>query len=70
MEKTLELNKSEMKSKQAIIKEVEAKLKDMTDALQAKDSQLAVLRVRLQEADSDLKIKEEFLEKLRQENQM
>ncbi|CAG0894076.1 unnamed protein product [Darwinula stevensoni] len=70
MEKTIELSKSEMKSKQAIIKELEAKSRDMTDALQAKDSQLAVLRVRLQEADSDLKIKEDFLEKLRQENQM
>uniref|UniRef100_T1JGL0 Uncharacterized protein n=1 Tax=Strigamia maritima TaxID=126957 RepID=T1JGL0_STRMM len=44
-----------------IIRELQSRETDLREALAAKDSQLAVLRVRLQEADDELKNKKEIL---------
>ncbi|KAK8782112.1 hypothetical protein V5799_016547 [Amblyomma americanum] len=50
-------------------RELQARERDLTSALEAKDSQLAVLRVRLQEADQELTTKRHLVEDLREENQ-
>lgn len=48
-------------------RELSAQVDDLTEALSAKDSQLAVLKVRLQEADQLLSSRTEVLEKLQNE---
>lgn len=48
-------------------RELSAQVDDLTEALSAKDSQLAVLKVRLQEADQLLSSRTEALEKLQNE---
>ncbi|XP_073494381.1 golgin subfamily A member 5 [Phyllobates terribilis] len=48
-------------------RELRAQVDDMTDAIAAKDSQLAVLKVRLQEADQLLSNRTEALEKMQNE---
>lgn len=48
-------------------RELRAQVDDLTEALAAKDSQLAVLKVRLQEADQLLSSRTEALEKLQNE---
>lgn len=50
-----------------ITRELRAQVDDLTEAVAAKDSQLAVLRVRLQEADQLLKTRTEALEALQSE---
>lgn len=50
-----------------ITRELRAQVDDLTEALAAKDSQLAVLRVRLQEADQLLNTRTEALEALQSE---
>ena len=44
-----------------MIRELQSREADLTEALDAKDSQLAVLRVRLEEADKDLNAKKQTI---------
>lgn len=50
-----------------ITRELRAQVDDLTEAVAAKDSQLAVLKVRLQEADQLLNTRTEALEALQSE---
>ncbi|KAM6311773.1 golgin subfamily A member 5 [Aegotheles albertisi] len=50
-----------------MVRELQARVDDLTEAVGAKDSQLAVLKVRLQEADQLLSARTEALEALRSE---
>ncbi|KFV74866.1 Golgin subfamily A member 5 [Struthio camelus australis] len=50
-----------------MVKELQARVDDLTEAVGAKDSQLAVLKVRLQEADQLLRTRTEALEALQSE---
>lgn len=52
-----------------IQKEFESKEVDLTEALKAKDSQLAVLRVRIQEVDMELQKKTKTLEEVQEQNE-
>ncbi|KAG8177568.1 hypothetical protein JTE90_026196 [Oedothorax gibbosus] len=50
------------------IRELREREKDMSAALEAKDSQLAILKVRLQEADQELQVNRNIVKDLRAEN--
>lgn len=50
-----------------MVRELQARVDDLTEAVGAKDSQLAVLKVRLQEADQLLSARTEALEALQSE---
>ncbi|NWV55051.1 GOGA5 protein, partial [Daphoenositta chrysoptera] len=50
-----------------MVRELQARVDDLTEAVGAKDSQLAVLKVRLQEADQLLHVRTEALEALQSE---
>ncbi|XP_054256285.1 golgin subfamily A member 5 [Indicator indicator] len=50
-----------------VVRELQARVDDLTEAVGAKDSQLAVLKVRLQEADQLLSARTEALEALQSE---
>ncbi|XP_074852700.1 golgin subfamily A member 5 [Carettochelys insculpta] len=50
-----------------VVRELQARVDDLTEAVSAKDSQLAVLKVRLQEADQLLNTRTEALEALQNE---
>ncbi|KAM9148382.1 golgin subfamily A member 5 [Pangshura tecta] len=50
-----------------VVRELQAQVDDLTEAVSAKDSQLAVLKVRLQEADQLLSTRTEALEALQSE---
>ena len=52
-----------------ICREYEVREADMVEALKAKDSQLAVLRVRIQEVDSELKNKIQTLAAVESQNE-
>lgn len=52
-----------------LVRELQAREQDLTEALNAKDSQLAVLRVRLEEADRRISSKEKSLEEIRIERE-
>ena len=43
---------------------------DLNEALKAKDSQLAVLRVRIQDVDAELKGKTDMLSQIQDQNEM
>lgn len=58
-----------MMQQDRIVRGMEEKERDLDEALKAKDSQLAVLRVRMQEADDELKSKTELLQNLTAENE-
>ncbi|CAN7992720.1 unnamed protein product [Ixodes hexagonus] len=60
---------SQVSSSDSAIRELQARERDLSSALDAKDAQLAVLRVRLQEADQELATKRRLVEELRTENQ-
>ncbi|XP_029642822.1 golgin subfamily A member 5 [Octopus sinensis] len=51
-----------------IMRELQSREMDIQEALNCKDSQLAVLKIRLEEADSDLRRSQSMLEKLEKEN--
>lgn len=72
----VELNKSREKVEKwnadhsksdRVVRELQARVDDLTEAVGAKDSQLAVLKVRLQEADQLLSARTEALEALQSE---
>ena len=52
-----------------LVRELQARELDLTEALKAKDAQLAVLRVRLDEADRRLVSRERNLEEVRLERE-
>ena len=52
-----------------LIRELQSRESDLNEALQAKDSQLAVLRVRLEETDKELSGAKKSIERLESENQ-
>uniref|UniRef100_A0A2R5LHM4 Putative muscle myosin heavy chain n=1 Tax=Ornithodoros turicata TaxID=34597 RepID=A0A2R5LHM4_9ACAR len=60
---------SQVSSSDSTIRELQARERDLTAVLDAKDAQLAVLRVRLQEADQELTTKRQLVDQLRDENQ-
>ncbi|GAB1609746.1 golgin subfamily A member 5-like [Argonauta hians] len=51
-----------------LTRELQSRDMDLQEALNCKDSQLAVLKIRLEEADADLKRSQSMLEKLEKEN--
>ena len=53
-----------MTSSDQIVRELQARESDLQESLTAKDSQLAVLRVRLEEADRELEEKRKSLKYL------
>ncbi|KAK7078926.1 Golgin subfamily A member 5 [Halocaridina rubra] len=59
---------SQQSSNDRILREVQHREMDLQESLRAKDSQLAVLRVRLQEGDDQLKVKEMTINTLQEEN--
>ncbi|XP_065067358.1 golgin subfamily A member 5-like [Rhopilema esculentum] len=69
LEAKLEHAQNQMLQQDRIVRGTEEKEKDLNEALNAKDSQLAVLRVRMQEADEELASKRELVMKLTTENQ-
>ena len=69
LEAKLEHAQNQMLQQDRIVRGTEEKEKDLNEALKAKDSQLAVLRVRMQEADEELASKRELVMKLTTENQ-
>ncbi|KAH9380251.1 hypothetical protein HPB48_018205 [Haemaphysalis longicornis] len=69
LQNRLDLWTSQVSSSDSALRELQARERDLTSALEAKDAQLAVLRVRLQEADQELGSKRRLVEDLRDENQ-
>lgn len=61
-QKNYELSKTDQS-----LRDLRAKETDFTEALSAKDSQLAVLRVRFEEADKELYAKKQIVEELQSE---
>ena len=55
---------SSMSKHDQLVRELQARETDLTEALAAKDSQLAVLRVRLEEADRNCKTREKQIHDL------
>ena len=51
------------------MRELQSRETDLTEALNAKDSQLAVLRIRLEEADRQLNAQDRSLDEIRQERE-
>ncbi|XP_076320650.1 golgin subfamily A member 5-like isoform X1 [Tachypleus tridentatus] len=68
MQKKLDYWNSQVSGSDRKIRELINQENDLNSALDAKDSQLAVLRVRLQEADLELQAKRELNDSLRAEN--
>ena len=69
LEAKLEHAQNQMIQQDRIVHGIAEKERDLNEALKAKDSQLAILRVRMQEADDELKSKGELLQKLTAENE-
>ncbi|XP_013788984.1 golgin subfamily A member 5-like [Limulus polyphemus] len=68
MQKKLDYWNSQVSGSDRKIRELMNQENDLNSVLNAKDSQLAVLRVRLQEADLELQAKKELVENLKAEN--
>ncbi|GFR31936.1 golgin subfamily A member 5 [Trichonephila clavata] len=52
-----------------VIRELREREKDLMAAIEAKDSQLAILKIRLQEADQELKLKRNVVKEMEAENE-
>ena len=63
----MQRRQQQMSSSDSIIRQLQAREEDLTEELGAKNSQLAVLRVRLQEADGELKAKSKLFEEVQSE---
>ena len=68
LEEKLEGTKNLMMQQDRAVYGAQEHEKDLNEALKAKDSQLAVLRVRMQEADEDAKSKHQLINRLTSEN--
>ncbi len=69
LEQKLEHAQSQNLQQDKIMSSFQEQERDLNELLKAKDSQLAVLRVRMQEADEELKSKRELVDKLSSENE-
>lgn len=69
MMKKLDHWNSQISNNDKLVRELREREKDMTAAMDAKDSQLAILKVRLQEADQELLVKHNVIEELSAENE-
>lgn len=67
-EKLREQSQSASKSDH-VVRELQNREQDLMESLAAKDTQLGVLRVRLEEADRDLQIRQKSLESLQSERE-
>ncbi|RWS01026.1 Golgin subfamily A member 5-like protein [Dinothrombium tinctorium] len=68
LKKRLENWKNQIGSSDAALRELQSRESDLRAEIDAKNSQLAVLRVRLQETDEQLKVKQATIEALEAEN--
>ena len=57
----------QMSAGDQVVRELRARESDLQESLAAKDAQLGILRVRLEEADSELKSKKQSLTKVEEE---
>eukprot|EP00112_Aurelia_sp_Birch-Aquarium-sp1_P007069 Seg1772.1 transcript_id=Seg1772.1/GoldUCD/mRNA.D3Y31 product="Golgin subfamily A member 5" protein_id=Seg1772.1/GoldUCD/D3Y31 len=69
LERKLEHAQNQMLQQDRVVHGIEERERDLNEALKAKDSQLAILRVRMQEADDELKTKTELVNKLTSDNE-
>lgn len=68
-EKLLQRSQEQLSSSEDIARQLRMKEDDFTEALTAKDSQLAVLRVRIQESDQELQSKRQQIEEYQLERE-
>lgn len=69
MMKKLDHWNSQISNNDKFVRELQEREKDMMAAMDAKDSQLAILKVRLQEADQELRVKQNKIDELSAENE-
>lgn len=69
MMKKLDHWNSQISSNDKLVRELQEREKDMVAAMDAKDSQLAILKVRLQEADQAMLVKQNKIDELSAENE-
>ena len=67
MQRQGELHQSQLSQSDQVMRELQSKESDWQEALRAKDSQLAVLRVRLDEVDKDLRMKQSLIDSVQAE---
>ncbi|KAI0219039.1 Golgin subfamily A member 5 [Lamellibrachia satsuma] len=67
MQRQGELHQSQLSQSDQVVRELQSKESDWQEALRAKDSQLAVLRVRLDEVDKDLRMKQSLIDSVQAE---
>ena len=68
-EKQLQRSQEQLSFSEEISRQLRMKEEDLTEALNAKDSQLAVLRVRIQESDQELRSKQQQIEEYQLERE-
>lgn len=68
-EKQLQRSQGQLSASEDIARQLRMKEEDFTEALNAKDSQLAVLRVRIQESDQELHSKRQQIEEYQLERE-
>ena len=68
-EKQLQRSQEQLSTSEEIARQLRMKEEDFTEALNAKDSQLAVLRVRIQESDQELHSKQQQIEEYQLERE-
>ena len=68
-EKQLQRSQEQLSTSEEIARQLRMKEEDFTEALSAKDSQLAVLRVRIQESDQELRSKQQQIEEYQLERE-
>lgn len=69
MMKKLDHWNSQISGNDKLVRELRERENDMVAAMDAKDSQLAILKVRLQEADQELQARQNVIEELAKENE-
>lgn len=69
MMKKLDHWNSQISSNDKLVRELQERERDMVAAMDAKDSQLAILKVRLQEADQELRVMQNKVDELSAENE-
>lgn len=68
VKRKLDQQASQLSTQDSIVRELRARENDLTEALGAKDSQLAILRVRFEEAEKEVSEKKKIIEQLKGEN--
>ena len=68
-EKQLQRSQAQLSASEDIARQLRMKEDDFTEAVNAKDSQLAVLRVRIQESDQELQNKRKQIEEYQLERE-